>query len=139
MARGAFDELLDWVFLHGRLGGLALAGLGLILGGVTVADALTTGGFFVVMAAASVLFIGLGGLLAVFGTGESGGRFVMPEPKPLSPELEQALRERPKPFYVCTRCRHIQSVYNCELCLRSVDCVEVRDDDDLGLAIAAME
>lgn len=129
---------VDWVLENGRIGAAVMALIGLALLGLTVVDVLMTESFFIVMPAGGLAFVALGALLFIFRPGGKE-RFEVAEATPLDPELVRTLKRRQKPYHLCTACRKVTPFSPCMHCDKAVDVVEIIDDEDLRLALVAME
>ena len=128
---------VDWVLENGRLGAAVMMLLGLALLGYTVVDIMRTEGFFLLMPVAGFCFVVLGAVLFVFRPGHARRK---PAPAaPLDADLVRALKKRERPYHLCTACRKVTPFSPCMHCDRAVDVVEIRYDEDLRLALVAME
>lgn len=128
-------EVLIWLYKQGRIGGLLgillfvllLVGAVLLLEYGTIPVLLAVGAFLVFPAA-----------LFLFFKGSPEKRSYGGELPPIDPQLSTQLDRLDRPFYLCTRCRALADGPCCARCMSEVDCLEIRTDEDLRLARAAM-
>ncbi len=130
-------QFVDWLLATGRPGGAFALALGLLCFGLTILDFEANRGFFLMLPVFGLILVIFGGVLLVHGNPQSGD-FNPKEAAPPSPELLDALHNTARPFYFCTRCRTIGEVGLCPRCKKGLDCVEIRDDEDLRLALVAL-
>lgn|GEM_PF-2386799 len=128
---------VDWLLASGRPGGALAVLLALVCFGVTAVDFEMNGGFFLILPVIGVILLMFGAVLLVHGNPQSGD-FRFKEAEPPSEALMAALNETPRPFYLCTKCRIIGDVGLCSRCKKGLDCLEIRDDEDLRLALLAL-
>lgn len=131
------SALIDALLASGRKGGVGALLLSATCFGVAAIDYISTNGFFIVLPALGLAFLGLGVLLLVFGNPESG-EFALKERPPLDPAFEDQLANTRKPYFVCTDCRHICEIGPCDRCGKGANTVPIHDDEDLRLARTAM-
>lgn len=131
-------ELINFLIDSGRRGGVAMLVLGLAMLAVTAYYVQATGLILTWVLAVGGLLVVLGVLLAIFGN-PAAEKVELPDPAPLTPELIEDIKTRKRPYFLCTRCRHVTSMPVCDLCFREVDCMDVRDAADVPLALAAIE
>lgn len=131
------SALIDALLASGRKGGIAGLVLGAACFGVAALDYVNTNGFFIALPAVGLALIGVGVLLLVFGNPEDG-QFKLKERPPLDRAFEDRLNNTEKPFFVCTDCRHICEIGQCDRCGQGANTVPIHDDEDLRLAKTAM-
>jgi len=131
------NSLIDLLLRTGRPGGVVSILLGLVLILTTVLGVVGAGWIWFFLPGLGGVLILFGVLLVVHGDPEDGS-FQEKEAAPPSPELLEALSHQPRPFFLCTRCRQIGEVGLCPRCKKGLDCVEIRDDEDLRLALLAL-
>lgn len=131
------SSLVDALLASGRKGGIVSLLIAAGLFGITLVDYVSTNGFFIAIPAIALVFVLVGVLLVVHGNPETAeiGRS---KAKPLEKAFEDRLRNSDRPFYVCTRCRSMPDQQFCETCGGSMDVLEIRDDEDLRLAVISM-
>ena len=96
-----------------------------------------TNGFFIAVPAVALVFVLVGVMLLVHGDPQSGD-FKHAEAAPLDPAFEDRLRNGARPYFVCTKCRSLPDQAFCEPCGGTIDVLEIRDDEDLRLALISM-
>ncbi|MCP4920467.1 MAG: hypothetical protein GY913_26495 [Proteobacteria bacterium] len=131
------SSIIDALLASGRKGGVASLAIAAALGAVTAIDYVSTNGFFIALPALALAFVGVGVLLLVFGNPEDG-EFKLKERSPLDPAFEDRLVNTPKPYFVCTDCRCICEIGQCDECGKGSNTVPIHDDEDLRLARTAM-
>lgn len=129
-------DLLDPLLEMGRPGGVILLLLAAGLIGFTVWDMQATGSFFVAAPGLAFAFGLLGLMLLVAG---SPGAQVPIERPPMSDSLLLRLTEPSRPYFVCTHCRSVSGPPPCLACGKTSDVMEIRDDEDMRMALVAME
>lgn len=63
-------------------------------------------------------------------------------PRTTTTELRGQVEAASTPFWVCTRCRTLSAASldgRCPACESLAECIEVRSEDDRGIALAALE
>jgi hypothetical protein len=130
-------RLVDGLLGTGRPGGAVAIVIALSCLVLTLVDLEVTRGFFLLLPVFGVCMLLVGGVLLVHGNPQ-GGDFKLKEPEPPSPALLEALNQTPRPFYLCTKCRIIGDTGLCDRCKLGIDCLEIRDDEDLRLALVAL-
>ena len=131
------NGLIDLLLRTGRPGGVVSILLGLLMFLATALGVVGTGWVWFFMPGLGLVLVLFGVLLVVHGDPEAGS-FQEKEAVAPSPELLEALSHQPRPFFLCTRCQMIGEVGLCPRCKKGLDCVEIRDDEDLRLALLAL-
>ncbi|HJN77397.1 MAG TPA: hypothetical protein QGF58_25965 [Myxococcota bacterium] len=131
------SALVDALLSSGRTGGVISLLIAAGLFGFTAFDYVANNGFFIVVPAIGLVFVIIGGLLLVHGNPQSG-EFRQAQAVPLDPDFQDRLRNMERPYFVCTRCRSLPDQQFCDACGGNIDVLEIRDDEDLRLALASM-
>lgn len=131
-------DLLDDVISLGRPGGVALLLAAALCFGFMWWDLETNGSFYIFVPAFGIAFGLVGVLLFIFGD-PSKRRLRAIEDVPVPPGLAERLAAHRRPFHFCTACYEIAPSERCELCDRVVPVMQLRDEADVPLALAALE
>ena len=135
------NAIWDTLFAWGRVGGAVLSALSLAFFALCFIDLQMTGSYFVAVPGIAVALLVPGILLLIFGDPANRSYDLDAVDTPVTRDVVDLLEHistAERPLWVCTDCRAVSGPGMCMTCGKSSTVMEIRDDEDLRMVVAAL-